>query len=363
MSLSTHDANRQYSLRPKDERFKTLADIHAAALDDAKRCASASVKLGSLEAVTTDDGNIALRGKDTGSVANLTHWSFSQLAKVAGAPAGYLRESLPPSLAVQCLNHGLSQAAAINPNDDAQLYLRRNGHLTIRAITKEYVRLHDATVIERLQQLQAVRPGLDLPPVWEGGKGGAYRGDRDMFVTMVDGGSIVDDPTIGFGGSNGTMYRGIIARNSEVGAAQIEILTFLFRGICGNHNIWGVENETIRQSRHVGKVADRFEDMLKAAVKFFDRPASEDVERIKALGRIELGKDKPEVVTIGRQLGMSETQATEAYDIAEAHEPNPRSIWGYAQGITRMSQAEDYQDQRFALDLLAAKLLRRKVAA
>lgn len=362
MSVSTGDANKQYYSRPADEKFKTLADIRANAAADYQRCANSDVRLDSLKAVVTGD-DIALQGK-SGAVAKLTHWSFSQLAREAGAPAGYLREGLSTALAADCLNYGIQH----NPDaGDRQLYLRRtdDGGMTVRAITKEYSRLHDVTVIDKLLKLQEQHPQMDLPPVWEGGKGGAYRGDRDSFVIMVDGGSIVDDPTIGGigGGGNGTMYRGIIARNSEVGYAQGEILTFLFRGICGNHNIWGVENETIRQTRHVGKVAERFDAMIASALKFFDTPASVDVERIKTLGRIELGQDKPSVITAGRTLGLSETVATEAFDAAEQYEQNPRSIWGYAQGITRVSQQTDYQDQRFVLDLLAAKLLRRKVAA
>jgi hypothetical protein len=358
--LTTASANAQYSSRPADEKFKTLADIRANAELDRLSCRAGNRKLHSMETVVAGE-NIALRSKETGAIASLTHWSFNQLARIASAPAGFLRE-LPAPMSVDILNHRIANA----PNADVQMYARIGADkgLTARALTTpDYKRLHDVTVIDALLRTQEIRPTLDLPPVWEGGKGGAYRGDRDMFVIMVDGGSIVDDPTIGFGGSNGQMYRGIIARNSEVGRAKIEILTFLFRGICGNHNIWGVEGVDISSHRHVGKVAERFDAAIRNAMKFMDRPASDDVDRIKALAAAELGKDRAEVVTAGRTLGLTETQADSAYDAAEQHEPNPRSIWGYAQGITRMSQDTAYQDDRFTLDLLAAKLMRRKVAA
>jgi hypothetical protein len=365
MSLDPHSASAQYFTRPADEKFDSLEAIYANALADQKACARADVPLSSLEAIV-NAGDVALRGKETGSVANLTAWSFGQLSRQVNAPAGYLRTLTPGTIAT-ALNEGLGKVATADP---AQLYLKRNGGLTLRAITTPtYERLHDATVIKRLMDLKADRPALDLPPVWAKGPdgnalhGGAYRGDRDSYVIMVDGGSIVTDPTLNFGGSNGTMYRGIIARNSEVGGAQVEILTFLFRGICGNHCIWGVENAVSSQSRHVGKVAERFESMITNALSFFGRPESEDVTRIKALDSIMLGKDKAEVITVGRSAGLSETAATESFTAAEQYESNPFGVWGYANGITRVSQQSGYQDQRFAMDMIAAKLMRQKVAA
>jgi len=58
--------------------------------------------------------------------------------------------------------------------------------------------------------------------------------------------------------------------------------------ICGNHNIFGVDLTSHgtghRQTRHVGNVAERFDAMMDQAIKFFDRPASEDVARIAQTG-------------------------------------------------------------------------------
>jgi hypothetical protein len=43
--------------------------------------------------------------------------------------------------------------------------------------------------------------------------------------------------------------------------------------------------------------------------------------------------------------------------LAEEHESNPRSIWGYVQGLTRLSQRTPWQDGRYALDRAASRLL------
>ena len=43
--------------------------------------------------------------------------------------------------------------------------------------------------------------------------------------------------------------------------------------------------------------------------------------------------------------------------LAEQFEPNPRSVWGYVQGLTRLSQRTPWQDGRFTLDRAASRLL------
>ena len=62
-------------------------------------------------------------------------------------------------------------------------------------------------------------------------------------------------------------------------------------------------------------------------------------------------------------IGPWGKQLEKAYDYAviqsdEAHnEFSPRSTWGMAQGITAMSQTEDYAEKRVELDRSAGKVL------
>ena len=71
----------------------------------------------------------------------------------------------------------------------------------------------------------------------------------------------------------------------------------------------------------------------------------------------------PETPSTPQQPGEDATvdsllqQATEAYTVAEQYESNPRSVWGYVQGLTRVSQRTPWQDGRFALDRAAGRLL------
>ena len=57
------------------------------------------------------------------------------------------------------------------------------------------------------------------------------------------------------------------------------------------------------------------------------------------------------------KMTPAQKQAVEAYTLAEQHETNPRSVWGYVQGLTRLSQRTPWQDGRFALDRAASRLL------
>ena len=72
----------------------------------------------------------------------------------------------------------------------------------------------------------------------------------------------------------------------------------------------------------------------------------------------ELGPTRDAVLeTVVQRLDLSQKQAAEAYTFAEQYETNPRSVWGYVQGLTRLSQRTPWQDGRFALDRAASRLL------
>jgi len=43
--------------------------------------------------------------------------------------------------------------------------------------------------------------------------------------------------------------------------------------------------------------------------------------------------------------------------LAEQFETNPRSVRGYVQGLTRLSQRTPWQDGRYVLDRAASRLL------
>lgn len=381
MSGTIATAAREYASRPKDERFGSLGELIANAERDKSLCVERAYNLKDLRVVA---GNIeggafrahtaateTLRLESPKGVAKFSHWSFGQTCRMLGAPASYLRE-LPPALAADCLNYGLQDSEA---GTTANLLVKQNGgEPIVRACTSDsYGRVWDADLYGSVaRQLTDHDQAWQLPPTWEGGadgpRSGAYRGDRDSFLIVTNGGSIVTDPSIGRGDGDGAMYRGVLIRNSEVGASSVVIETILFRYICGNHMLWGAMHDTRFRRRHVGSHVTRevVREIGRIAYQWAQASPAKDAAIIRQLIDREIAHSKEAVIDELKKMGATKEQATMAYERCEQTEKvSPRSFWGVAQGLTRISQDAGFQDGRYELDQLAAKVMARgnRVAA
>jgi hypothetical protein len=185
---------------------------------------------------------------------------------------------------------------------------------------------------------------------------GAYLGDRDMFLFLVDGNRDLDDPT---DGSQAGLFRGFMLRNSDVGAAALSLDVFLFRAVCGNHIIWGFHHVAGFRRRHIGaSIHDAWTNSLREVHDALDANLDADRTILLRATSQEIGATREEVIdgTVQR-LDLSRKQAGDAYALAEQHEQNPRSVWGFVQGLTRLSQQTPWQDARLGLDRAASRLL------
>jgi hypothetical protein len=271
-----------------------------------------------------------------------------------------LRE-LPADLTAQCINHGLSE---LPTGSTAQLLARpgASGAPLIRALTSEkYGRLFDADwlapVVETLTRHDA---RWTLPPTWDGKPAGAYRSDRDSFLVLVNGGSIVNDPSAANG--NGQMYRGLMIRNSEVGAASVCIEQILFRFICGNHMFWSAMMDRTFRRRHVGTTVkrDTVREIADIAYRWTNQSPARDEAIIKTLIAHEIAHSDAALIDELQKFGATKDQARDAVKSAAVYESHsPRSFWGIANGFTRISQESGYQDDRYDLDRIGAKILAR----
>jgi hypothetical protein len=378
MTMGMYTAAREWSRRPDDERFLSLADVQAAADADRANCGRKTKRTAELT-ISADSGALMLSAG--ARPADFTPWSFGQFCSVVGAPARYL-SGLPAPLAAECLNHGLARLADEQRRQEHQILIRQYpddpDRLTLRAITSpQYARVWDAPLISAIRQF--TEGGNDsggrtwhTPPSWPGKKkpGGIYRSDRDLWIYQINGGSIVTDPDArgrmsapGTDGNAGAIYRGFIARNSETGSASIEITTFMFQWTCGNHIIGGLTDVHQYKRRHVGTGLNYLaDDALRFVAKWIDTPASRDEQILEQLAAKEIGHTKDDVIAELRgRHGLSETQAIESYKLAEQYAGNPRSVWGIVNGITRYSQAGEnlHNDARLSVDRLAAQLLHK----
>jgi hypothetical protein len=379
MQMNHMTAAREWARRPDDERFLSLADVQADAEADRAECGRKTKRTADL---TVESAGNALMMRAGARPADFTPWSFSQFCSILGAPARYL-SGLPADLAAPCLNHGLQRLADEQRRQEHQILIRQYpeqaDRLTLRAITSpQYARVWDAPVIAAIRQFTndgkdaGSINGWQTPPSWPGKvkPGGIYRSDRDLFIYQINGGSIVTDPsarrlinTPGSDSNSGGIYRGFIARNSETGSSSLEITTFMFDWTCGNHIIGGLTNVQQYRRRHVGTGLEYLAaDALRFVAKWIDTPASRDEAIIRQLAIQEIGQTQEDVITELRgRHGLTETQATESYKLAEQYSENPRSVWGIVNGITRYSQVGEniHNDQRLSVDRLAAQLLHK----
>lgn len=356
-------ASAQYMNRPKDESFASLDALIEHKRHEQARSKEVTYNIRDLRVVPAADDVMIASPKGQ---AQFTHWSFSQMARMIKAPAGYLR-TLSPAIIAEAMNHGITSGMG----DTATLLVKApNGNPlpVVRAITSEtYGRVWDADLYDAANRMvfqsksSGTGDGWTAPPTWSGESAGTWAGDRDSFVIRVDGGSIVNDPSLR-AGKDGRMYRGIIIRNSEVGAASIVIDWVLFQYICGNLMLWGATIDRKFRRRHVGAnaVRDSIRELGSLARQWTTRSASQDEAILRGLMTRELAHTPEAVQAEMVKMGYTQEQARAVYTTCIGEfDANPRSYWGVAQGTTKLSQEQPFQSDRFALDMLAAKVMER----
>ena len=155
--------------------------------------------------------------------------------------------------------------------------------------------------------------------------------------------------------------RGFLCWNSEVGKATFGIQTFYFRGVCGNHIIWDASDVKEISLRHVGNADERAFAGLEVELKKYADDSAADIEQKIAYARgfVLKNKAKEDVVDfIFSQRILTRKDAVRAYEaVVPEQDGDPYTAYGYAQGITRLSQAEPNADTRVGYDRAAGKVL------
>jgi hypothetical protein len=126
--------------------------------------------------------------------------------------------------------------------------------------------------------------------------------------------------------------------------------------------LWGAIADQTFKRRHFGNhvLRDTVREISLIAYNWTNASASRDEAIIRGLIDHEVAHTKEAVIDELRAMGASKEQAEQAYARCEQTEAvSPRSFWGAAQGITRLSQDSAYQSDRYELDRLAAVVLAR----
>jgi hypothetical protein len=350
-------ANKQWATRPADERYPDLTALYQATKRIADESAEAISPISKLR-VEGNGNDLALIGK-TSIPAHLTNWSFGQLARRVGAPAGYL-EGLPSALAATNLNHGLEELGHQDNSRDANLLFGiSNGSLTLRSMmTDAYSRFWNYEVAERLLMLQDMGWEPAIPDIrkTEQDFPALYCGDRDLFAFVRNSNVSISEP-----GNPDGLQRGIIVENSEVGASSLKLTRFLYREMCGNHIIWGASQVFELNLRHVGNIRAKFGMYAAEIKKYSESSATEEQAKIASAKRKIISANKDELLDklFGiKSLNLSRKTIEAGYDAVNPDEDgNPRTQWGIVQGLSRHSQSLPFADKRNEIDIAAGKIL------
>lgn len=376
------DVSAQWSSRPDDERFLSLPKLaaHCRAQREASR--GLVVRTRDLEVRPWGDSHRDLAvvvagveevaGRSLQAVTRPSHWSFGQLAALAGAPAGYLRE-LPAEVASDCLNWGLLN----RPSEDVGVLVRRElipGHtpaagssgLTLAAATgPRYGRVWNSDVADALVARfgDGVAGHFRVPGVM--GKAAEvtcesttlYAGDRDMFVFLANEERRVEVPNRR-GGQPGSLARGFLVWNSEVGSAVLGVKTFLFDYVCGNRIVWGAQDIREVRVRHTGGAPERFLREVQPALEAFSGASGAGVAAAVAAARARRLGDDPAAVDafLAARFGRSVAKAAQVAHLAEEGRP-VETVWDAVVGVTAYARGIPNQGARVEVEERAGDLM------
>ena len=357
-------ASNQWARRPADERYQTLDALRQSVADRRMRSRAVEIDVDKTRVETiVVDGETELVINSSLDPVLPSHWSFGQFAGRVRAPANYLR-SLPPGLVAQNLNHGLATLA--NEDRGAKFLTIDTGgeYGRLQAVTSpSYGRIWDADVCDAVGRIVERTGGAFYNPKdWSNKPSGLYASDHDVFIFMIDGGSIVEGP-------RGPMNRGFITWNSETGAKTFGLMTFIFDQVCGNHIIWGARDVNTLLIRHTGGGPTRFDnEALPTLKRYIEAPAAPMEAMVKKASEYLLPKpETKDNVPVeewrgihdwaSRVAAFTKLEIRDGVTVAKADFGECRTLWQLVAGITASARSIEWIDSRVDLEKRAGRLL------
>jgi hypothetical protein len=363
MSDTLFQANRQWSTRPDDERFTSLPEMLAAAVQHRKNSSARVISSRAIQARPVEGDSKALVAVGpNGQPVNFTNWSFNQLANLAAQgrnlPTATNLRDLPGELAADCVNYGLQTRDA----EDLGVLLYRNGESSLRAVTgPNYGRVWNHTVIQALIDRfgDGVTGDFKVPGEFghdvEITKANTtlYASDRDMFVFLADEKHRIEIPNRR-DGETGSLARGFFVWNSEVGKTSLGLGTFLFDYVCCNRIVWGAQQYQEVRINHTAKAPDRWIEEAVPAIQAYAESSTKTITQAIAEAR------KARIDDVDKFLTGRFTR-TKAAAIKAAHmndEGRPiETLWDAATAVTAYARGVGYQDERVQLEREGGRIL------
>lgn len=247
------------------------------------------------------------------------------------------------------------------------------GSAALQAMTStSYGRIWDADVVEAVQKIADWTGGKfhnpKAYPRLGGGEpvpSGLYASDRDVFMFLVDGGSVFDV------GPRAKMSRGFFAWNSEVGSRAFGLKAFMFNHVCGNHIVWGATQVAQLRIVHAGNAPARFVAEAVPALRDYtsadpnlDAVAQAQKLALKALPLpgYNSASDSDAVLkkALGNKFNLTGSEIEEAVRCAAAEERREfgeLTVWDFVQGLTASARDYEFVDARVDLESRAGRML------
>lgn len=358
-------ASHQWATRPDDERFISLDEMSVRL--GAERDRSVTRAIASSQVNFAPIGGDEIKGLQlhgpNGHPAVLTHWSFGQMAQLAGASSGlqYLR-SLPSALAADCLNYGFKYTREIQEFSGLLTFNDARTQVTLRSANgMNYGRVWSADMVDALRGMvgDGVTGDWRVPGVF--GKPvdvtrantTLFGSDRNLFIFLADETRRVEIPNRR-NGRSGSMARGFFVWGSEVGAASMGGAFFLFDYVCGNRIVWGAEQYSEIRLRHTKGAPDRWLSEILPILDSYSRSSGRTVtDAIEAAKAAKIEDAKAWLAA--RYTKTAAAQYGAAF-LADEGRPM-ESLWDITTGMTAYARSLPHQDARVAIEREAGKVL------
>jgi Domain of unknown function (DUF932) len=364
-------ASVQWASRPDDQRFTSLLALQTYVNDVRQNSMARKMRASELTfapANETDSKALVAVGPN-GHAVDMTHWSFGQAAQRARAPASYLR-TLPAALVADNLNYGMMT----NADEVGALVTRLDNAPVLRALTgPDYGRVWNSEIVNAL--VERFGDGLTgqfrVPSEFGRTEGFTvtkenttlYASDRDFFVFLADEHNRIELPDRR-NGKSGSLARGFLVWNSEVGDTSLGISLFLFDYACANRTIWGIGDSAEIRIRHSKNAPSRWLDEVMPAIRNYANAESGritsviEAARDKRITDATDEKDREAQVRAFLEKRFTKTAAAAMILSHQQDEGRPiESLWDASNAITGYARGITYQDERVNMEREAGKVL------
>lgn len=369
-------ASEQWMKRPTDERFLSLDEMAVKKQAIRDNSVSNVIPNRSLKFIPHPaNPNKGLTVEGSNGYYDPTHYSFGQIAGLAGAPASYLR-TLDPALVADNLNYSMrfnrdvQEVGVLRTKVSAETAIIDGNtglveeHVELRAATgPNYGRVWDIDIINMLRSRFGDGRtgdfkvpgefGVDVPITRDNTT--LYASDRDMFVFLADEKNRVE---IGNrrDGKPGSLARGFFVWNSEVGNSSLGAAFFLFDFACSNRIVWGVEGFKEMRLRHTSGAPERWMDGIVPVLQEYANSAAAPIEQTIAIAQQKKIDDDLADFFKKRNFTQSERRVAEEAHVREEGRPI-ETLWDAVTGITAAAKTIRNQDDRVALERKGGALL------